>query len=108
VAAPLFAYRHSPTTPPGTGPGGFFTGAAIAGGAFYPAAGPFPAEMRGNYFFADFVSGFVARLDPANGDAVYAFANLANIAGSPVDMRVGLDGALYVLTRTGITRIAAN
>ena len=105
VAAPLFAYRHSPTTQPGTGPGGFFTGGAIAGGAFYPGAGRFPAEMHGNYFFADFVSRFVARLDPANGDAAYAFANLA---GSPVDMRVGLDGALYVLTRTGITRIAAN
>ena len=89
--------------PPGSGPGGFFTGFSIAGGAFYPDGGSFPAAYRGSYFFADYVSRFVARLDPANGHAAYAFATLG---GSPVDMLVGVDGALYVLTRTGITRIA--
>ncbi|MFZ2651628.1 MAG: PQQ-dependent sugar dehydrogenase [Burkholderiaceae bacterium] len=105
VTAPLFAYPRNPTAQPGTGPGGFFTGAAIAGGTFYPATGTFPAEMRGNYFFADFVNRFVARLDPANGDAAYAFANLG---ANPVDVQVGIDGAVYVLTRSAITRIAAN
>jgi glucose/arabinose dehydrogenase len=104
VSAPLFTYKHSATAPAGTGPGGFFVGFSIAGGAFYPNTGPFPAERRGNYFFADFVNRFVAVLDLANGNAAYAFASLA---GSPVDMLVGLDGALYVLTRSAITRIAA-
>jgi len=104
IAAPRFAYRHDDTDPPGSGPGGFLTGGAISGGAFYPDAGPFPASHHGNYFFADFVGRWVARLDPANGDAVYSFARLA---GSPVDLRVGQDGALYVLTTAGITRIAA-
>jgi glucose/arabinose dehydrogenase len=103
ITAPLFAYRHGATSPPGTGPGGFFTGQAIAGGAFYSAAGPFPAAYRGHYYFADFVAGFVGRLDFATGDA-YAFAR---ITGSPVDLRVGNDGALYVLTRSGVVRIAA-
>lgn len=104
VTAPLFAYRHDPANPPGSGSGGFFTGQSIAGGAFYPATGgSFPAAYRRNYFFADHVAGTVGRLDPANGNAAYAFASLG---GNPVDMLVGNDGALYVLTRTGITRIA--
>jgi len=103
VTAPLFAYKHSAADPAGSGPGGFITGFAIAGGAFYPAAGPFPDGYRGQYYFADFVSRFVARLDVAN-DAAYAFASLS---GAPVDLLVGNDGALYVLTRSGVTRISA-
>jgi glucose/arabinose dehydrogenase len=103
--APLFAYKHSDASPAGSGPGGFFTGFAIAGGAFYPSSGPFPASYRGNYFFADYISKWVARLDPANSNAAYAFAK---IAGNPVDMIVGSDGALYVLAEGGsITRITA-
>jgi glucose/arabinose dehydrogenase len=95
VTAPLFAYPHS---------GGAINGVSITGGAFYPASGgTFPASYRRNYFFADHVNRFVARLDPANGNAAYAFATLT---GDPVDMLVGQDGALYVLTRTGVTRIA--
>jgi glucose/arabinose dehydrogenase len=104
VTAPLFAYRHDPASPPGSGPGGFINGQSIAGGAFYPATGgSFPAAYRRNYFFGDFVAGFVGRLDTANGNAAYAFATLN---GNPVDMLVGTDGALYVLTRSGVTRIA--
>ena len=103
VTAPLFTYKHSAASPPGSGPGGFFTGFAITGGAFYPAAGPFPAGYRDQYYFADFVSQWVARLDLATGDA-YAFAKLS---GAPVDLLVGNDGALYVLTRSGVTRISS-
>jgi glucose/arabinose dehydrogenase len=104
VSAPIFAYKHSAAIPPGSGPGGFFTGSAIAGGAFYPGTGSFPAAYRGNYFFADFGSRFIARLDMANDNAVYAFSQ---VAGNPVDMLVGTDGSLYVLTRGSITRISA-
>lgn len=104
-AAPLFSYKHSAANPAGSGPGGFFTGFSIAGGTFYPANGAFPASYRGNYYFADYVSRFIARLDLANGNAAYAFAR---VAGNPVDMLVGQDGALYVLTRSAITRISAN
>ena len=104
ITAPLFAYRHSDTNPPGSGPGGFFTGFAIAGGAFYPANGPFPTGFRDQYYFADFIGKFVGRLDGANGNAAYSFARLS---GSPVDLLVGLDGAIHVLTRSGVTRISA-
>lgn len=105
VTAPLFAYKHSATVPPGTGPGGFFTGCAITGGAFYPTAGgSFPVAYGGSYFFADYCSAFIGRLDLANGSDAYTFGS---VSGSPVDMLVGLDGALYVLTPTGITRFSA-
>jgi glucose/arabinose dehydrogenase len=103
ITAPLFAYAHSAAVPPGSGPGGFLTGRAIAGGAFYPDGGPFPDSHRGQYYFADFISRFVGRLDMANGNAAYTFARLS---GTPVDLRVGNDGALYVLTRTSIVRIS--
>ena len=106
IARPIFTYKHSAATPAGSGEGGFFTGFSIAGGAFYPSSGAnavFPAEFRGTYFFADFVSRFVGVLDLANSNAAYSFASLA---GNPVDMLVGLDGALYVLTRGAITRIS--
>ncbi len=104
ITGPLFAYRHDDANPLGSGPGGFFKGFAIAGGAFYPVNGAFPAGYRDQYYFADFVNEFVGRLDMANGNAAYAFASLS---GAPVDLLVGSDGAVYVLTRSGVTRISA-
>jgi glucose/arabinose dehydrogenase len=50
------------------------------------------------------VSRFVGRLDFANGNAASAFASLSD---QPVDLLVGSDGALYVLTRSGVTRLSA-
>ena len=104
ITAPLFTYKHADAAPLGSGPGGFFKGFAIAGGAFYPATGAFPDGYRDQYYFADFVSRFVGRIDLANGNAAYAFATLS---GQPVDLLVGSDGAVYVLTRSGVTRISA-
>jgi glucose/arabinose dehydrogenase len=104
VTGPLFAYKHSAATPvAGSGPGGFFTGLAITGGTFYPDAGPFPASHRNSYYFAEFVTHFIARYDFVN-NASYMFAT---VSGDPVDLLSGIDGALYVLTRGGITRISA-
>jgi len=104
ITAPLFTYKHADVAPLGSGPGGFFKGFAIAGGAFYPASGAFPDGYRDQYYFADYISRFVGRIDLANGNAAYAFASLS---GQPVDLLVGIDGALYVLTRSGVTRISA-
>ena len=103
VTGPLLAYKHSAASPAGSGPGGFFTGFAIAGGTFYPDAAPFPVAYRSSYYFADFVSRFIGRYDWVN-NATYAFAT---VSGDPVDLLSGIDGALYVLTRGGITRISA-
>ncbi len=101
VVAPLFSYPHSVDP---AGPGGFVSGCAVIGGAFYPADGNFAAPYRGNYFFTDLCSGAVTRLDLANNNVAYAFGQ---VAGSPVGVLVGLDGALLVLTRTTIVRFAA-
>lgn len=103
ITGPLFTYKHSAATPLGSGPGGFFTGSAIAGGAFYPDAAPFPVGYRNSYYFADYVSQFIGRYDWVN-NATYAFARVLDL---PVDMLTGSDGALYVLTRSGITRFSA-
>ena len=103
ITAPLFTYRHTAATPAGSGTGGFIIGRCIAGGAFYPAGGSFPARFQGNYFFADFTTHEISRVDLANGNAVYAFAKTV---GEPVDMRVATDGSLLVLTRNNIVRIA--
>ncbi len=103
VTGPLFTYKHSATSPAGSGPGGFFVGFAIAGGSFYPDAAPFPAGYRNSYYFADYVNKFIGRYDWVN-NAAYAFATVSD---SPVDLLTGADGALYLLTRSGITRISA-
>lgn len=104
VTGPLFAYKHSAASPvAGSGPGGFFTGFAITGGTFYPDAGPFPAGYRNSYYFAEFVTRFIGRYDWVNN----ASSMFATVSGDPVDLLSGIDGALYVLTRSGITRISA-
>ncbi len=102
VTGPLFSYGHGPASPEGSGTGGFFTGLAIVGGTFYPDTGPFPVGYRNSYYFADNASAFIARYDWVN-NASYAFATVYD---SPVDLLAGADGALYVLTRRGITRIS--
>ena len=88
--SPLFAYPHG---------GNFVQGVSIVGAAFYnPATIRFPAAYVGDYFFADYMERWVSRMDTDNGNAVYAFAR---IPGLTVDVRVGPDGAVYVLGDTG-------
>ena len=88
--SPLFAYGH--------GNGGATTGCAITGGVFYdPAAPAFPAEYVDKYFFTDFCSGWIRVLDPATGAAT----GFATGTVSPIDLRVGPDGALYYISRDG-------
>jgi len=79
---PIFAYGH----------GG--SACAITGGAFYESDA-FPTQYRGQYFFADYCAGWIRRLNPATA-AVTSFATGIT---SPVDLKVGADGALYYLAR---------
>ena len=86
-APPLLAYPHS--GPP-------FSGCAITGGAFYPASiSAFPASFSGKYFFADFCSGWIRTLDPADGSST----EFAYGISLPVDLKTGADGSLYYLAR---------
>jgi len=83
--APIHAYRHAANNCN-----------AITGGAFYdPRRADFPARFADDYFFADVCRGFVRVRDSKTG-RVSGFAK--GLEG-PVDLRVGPDGALYVLER---------
>lgn len=89
---PIYAYGHSgnPT---------LVIGFSIVGAAFYgPSSTLFPAEYQGSFFFGDYVSGWVNRLDTVNGNAAYAFWT-GN--GAMTDVQVGPDGAVYVLGNVG-------
>ena len=87
--SPIFAYGRSPSS---TG------GCAITGGTFYnPPAAQFPASYVGKYFFADYCSGWIRVLDPANNTA----AGFAEGIDNPVDLQVAADGTLYYLARGG-------
>jgi glucose/arabinose dehydrogenase len=96
---PIYAYQHDI---------GLVRGIAIVGSAFYEPGTPnFPATYAGSYFFADYVGGWIHRLDPAADNAVNIFAR---IPGSKTDLQVGPDGALYVLAEIdgtwGVERIS--
>src|SRR5262245_52800076 len=85
--APLFTYGHG---------AGATTGCAITGGAFYnPPTTQFPAEYVGDYFFADYCSGWIRRYDRVSG----VVTPFASGIGSPVNLKVGTDGSLYYLAR---------
>jgi glucose/arabinose dehydrogenase len=86
---PIYAYRHGHTNA---------TGCAITGGAFYnPATARFPAGYVGDYFFADFCSGWIRRLDLTQG-TVTRFKDMSD--ERPVSLQVGRDGSLYFLARS--------
>ncbi len=85
--SPVFAYRQGSTK---------VTGCAITGGAFYnPTTRQFPSGYVGDYFFADFCSGWIRRLDSATGDVT----GFATGLGSSVDLKVSKGGSLYYLSR---------
>lgn len=96
--APIFAYGHSPSS---TG------GCAITGGAFYnPVISQFPSTYVGKYFFADYCSGWIRYLNPADNSVAPFASGIEN----PVDISVGPDGALYYLARgnSQIFRVQSN
>ena len=83
--SPRYAYDHSSGT------------CAITGGAFYaPMTQQFPADYLHDYFFADYCGGWIKKIDPSAGNTVVTFATGIP---SPVDLKVGDDGALYYLAR---------
>ena len=72
------------------------TGCAITGGAFYnPTPRQFPSGYVGDYFFADFCSGWIRRLDSATGNV----SGFATGLSKPVDLKVSKGGGLYYLSR---------
>jgi glucose/arabinose dehydrogenase len=87
---PIFAYGHGSTNT---------TGCAITGGTFYPPTSTlFPQEYEGDYFFADFCSGWIRRLEPTTGGG-FAASGFATGLERPIDLEVSQAGELYYLAR---------
>lgn len=86
--SPIHAYTHDQNP--------ISTGCSIIGGAFYnPSLNQYPPEYFGRYFFADLCSGWVRSLNPAtNATEIFATG-----FGQPVQVELGPDGFLYILTR---------
>lgn len=81
---PVYAYSHR-------------DGCAITGGVFYnPPTRQFPASYTGKYLFADFCTGTIHSIDPANPAAASGFAT---DIGNPDNLAVSPDGSLYYLAR---------
>jgi glucose/arabinose dehydrogenase len=71
------------------------TGCSITGGVFYnPAPLQYPEEYEGDYFFADFCSGWIRSLDSTG-----AVRSFAKELVRPVDLEVSKEGELYYLER---------
>jgi glucose/arabinose dehydrogenase len=72
--------------------------ASVTGAAFCPKSpsGNFPARYHGQYFFMDFVQGWIKVLDPDHPNAAYPFGTGLS---RPVDLAFALDGTLFVLQR---------
>jgi len=102
VGGPVFAYGHPDgSSGPAAVSGTFLQGEAILGAAFDGPGSPWPAAYRGSYYFADYVGGWVARMHLESG----AVSTFATGFTSMRDLAFGADGALYVLTQTGVQRI---
>jgi glucose/arabinose dehydrogenase len=67
---------------------------AIVGAAFYnPVTSQFPSDYQGDYFFGDYCTGWINRIDPSTKQ-VSSF--ITGVAG-PIDVKVDKDGAFYYL-----------
>ncbi len=85
---PVWQYHHDTGTP---------NGCAIVGGDFYePAVPKLPAQYNGTLLIADHCNGWVKSVDVDHGNTV---RDLFDGFERPVDVKVGQQGQIYVLTR---------
>jgi hypothetical protein len=78
---------------------------SIAGGAFYnPATSQFPSSYTGKYFFADLCGNWIYTIDPSAADPKSTITPFATdiTSGTPVDLKIGPDGSLYMLLYGGL------
>jgi glucose/arabinose dehydrogenase len=87
--SPIFAYPH--------GANSIESGCAIAGGVFYePENMQFPAQMGGDYFFADFCNHWIRRYDLTTNQVVPFASDLTQFI---TDVDIDGQGNLYYLSR---------
>ena len=92
--SPIFTYGHG---------GSAKKGCAITAGAFYdPAAPQFSPSYVGDYFYADYCSGWVRRFDPTTGTS----SRFGKGFTKPVlDIEVASTGELFLLLRAAKGKI---
>jgi glucose/arabinose dehydrogenase len=94
--APIAYFQHGEG---GSGP------TAIVGGTFYNAkssfTNPFPASYDNSYFYAEAVRGYVKAFDIAHPppNPTNTAPRFAEKIPYPIDLDIGPDGSLYVLSR---------
>ena len=71
-------------------------GSAVVAGPFYTGT-QFPTQYRGNFFFADFVQGFIRRMVFDANNNVTSVETFATNVVSPVHLEQGPDGFLYYM-----------
>ena len=69
-------------------------GSSLCGGAFYESSA-FPDKYRGSFFYCDFTSDRIFRAIFDGDNRAIAVLPFFALAGAPVDVAVGPDGALY-------------
>ena len=92
---PIYAYAHVDA--------GANVDSAVIGGAFYTGtvgSQPYPAQYVNNYFFADFVRGFIRRMAQNTPDGTWSVQapDFATGGSGIVGLITGPDGNLYYLT----------
>jgi glucose/arabinose dehydrogenase len=91
--APVHEYAHGSTDT---------TGCSITRGTFYnPTTIQFPSGYVGDYFFADFCSGWIRTYDPTTGAA----SGFATGLEMPIDLEVSKAGQLFYLTRGSLASV---
>ena len=89
--SPVYWYPHAASP-------GSIIGCAITGGAFYAGLpAQYPAEYVGDYFFADYCSGWINQLDETGG--TITVTTFASGISEPIDLAIGPEGNLYYLAR---------
>ena len=84
IVLPIHTYDHS-------------VGTAVIGGPFYTGS-LYPAQYRGNYFFADYSGNFIKRITfDASGNPT-GTVSFATGVDSPVSLELGPDGMIYYLS----------
>ena len=70
--------------------------AAIIGGPQYPASGgPYPSDYAGDYFYGDYVHGYIKRVDVNASGQVTGQQDFATGGPTWVDLELGPDGNIY-------------
>ena len=105
VTAPLFTYKHADAAPLGSGPGRLLQGIRDRRRRVLPGhrrRSP-TATATSTTSPTSSAASSAASISPT---ATLRMRSRA-VSGQPVDLLVGSDGAVYVLTRSGVTRISA-